>query len=175
MKKILQKCYALALMLMLFSCYAFAEDNQQLWKVNVDNTTKQNITFIAKSSDLFTEDDILQVHKSGLQSGGADISDSGVIISPGAIGDTILDIWFMQNDDETLTSMQIVLFLKPSKSLLCKVAIITQTQNKRARILYVISNDLNCKTKWDNNWYSTEGNLKLAPISITLYEIHERQ
>lgn len=156
----------------LFNTTLQAQENARLWPVVVKNHLSQPIHYIARFSDWYTLDDILQVQSTKRRLSKNNSNDSIGTIAAKARLDHIFNIWFMSYPKSRVTSMQVVQFYLSSKKSLCKVAIISQTVGHKARILSAITNRPNCQARWSKKWYHTQSKTKkkTKPILIKLQQ-----
>lgn len=177
MKKIL-----LALMyLSTLSSHAMAEDGQFLkWQVSVENSTSQNLQFSTHfPADWFNPDD-------GMQFGfpkSASLKKDFMTFSIPPKDDVaqVADIHFLtygEDKNRGLSNHMIIFSVtnEGDKKEICKIAFIGQVKSNQARIEKVLSNDINCSTDWNDEWYKADDPKQSSPVIIIyVKKIAERQ
>ena len=94
----------------LFSSCLQAQDNARMWPVIVKNHINKPIHYIARFSDWYTLDDILQVQSTKRRSLNNNSNNIIGAIAAKATFDHILNIWFRSYPNSQVTSMQVVQF-----------------------------------------------------------------
>lgn len=163
------------------SCSALAEQvNFQKWQVDINNETSHSLQLVTNfPADWFNPDDGMQFDFPKTAVVKNDVMKVSVPANSQKVKMANIEFLTYGEDPTRELSTHMILFSVKSASTkkeLCKIAFIGEIKSNQARIEKVLSNDINCKIKWNQDWYLADTQSDPAPvITIDIKEITERQ